>query len=180
MKLRRVVRIFAGLLGCCVTLLACADLQLTPEGAAPNPPPTRPDAGDAGDAAVNVTTTQCMQDALSGTVLCKQLSLCPSAAVDPQLFGPCGYVNRGGLYTLECICNAEFMCSMGPISSCEQAFALLKQTNYQQVCSQIGSAACTTSRRSGSVTPPGGKSGCDRECARTCSGSKSCLELCGC
>jgi hypothetical protein len=180
----RLFRVGFAVLATGSVLAACADLELTPEGAIrPARDAAAPDATDGGDAAsaTNVTTGQCMQDALTGTVLCKTLSLCPRASVDPQTFASCGYVNRNGSYTLECLCNGEFLCLMGRATTCDQAQALLQQTSYQQVCNQIGGAACNIGRTSSSSSSgSNGKPGCDRECARTCSGSKSCLELCGC
>jgi hypothetical protein len=178
------------LVGLAVPAAACSGIKLLDDGTSTEPAATS-DAGDGGDArpAPVVSLTRCLQDNNSGVVLCKEFSVCPAAPVDSRDFGACGYFDRGGTYTLECLCNVEYLCSMGSVNTCAGAKALLANVSYQQVCNQIGGTSCVQLPKAGtsSGTTSGGSSGssgtkpgCDRDCARSCGGSRSCLDVCGC
>ncbi|MFO0679009.1 MAG: hypothetical protein U0169_20945 [Polyangiaceae bacterium] len=123
----------------------------------------------------------CAQDPISKVTLCTTVSVCPTIAVDHDLFPNCGYRIRKDGFVLECWCNG-YVCPMGTPTTCQQVSDLLAQQSEVGVCTQVEEGRCT----GGSAVADAGTSGsgqlvgCDRDCMKTCGGSEDCQRLCGC
>jgi hypothetical protein len=134
--------------------------------------------GGGADAA---TGAGCGRDATTGVVLCSAISICPSLAVDPDMWPGCGYRLRGEVIDIECLCDG-MLCPLGAPTTCAQAKQLLESQNVISVCGQRDDGRCTPAGSSSGTGGSGGSapSGCDKTCQSQCGGDPSCNQLCGC
>lgn len=128
-----------------------------------------------GDAGAAMLGADCFVDNV-GVELCAAISGCPDVVVDRSTFPHCGFRVRGSAIDLECSCYGE-LCPMGVATSCTEAAKLLGSQYEASVCAQVQEGRCTTPRATPTTQTP---SSCDRACAAECSGSGTCLKLCGC
>jgi hypothetical protein len=155
-----------------LALTSCLQISTgSPDGGAQNATPSSQTA-TATDAATAVRGSDCV-DFGSGVVLCTSTSLCPTVAVDHDLYPNCGFRIPATSIDLECVCN-DALCPMGSVLSCSQAAQLLASQAEVTVCTQASEQRCAT--LSTSPAP----SSCDRSCATGCVSDPLCLKLCGC
>jgi hypothetical protein len=126
----------------------------------------------AKDGASSNTGADCV-DFGSGVVLCTSISLCPSIAVDHDLYPNCGFRIPGNSIDLECVCD-NALCPVGSALSCTQARNLLDSQAEVIVCAQAAEGRCAALSVRNSV------SSCNQSCAADCVGDPACLKLCGC
>jgi hypothetical protein len=123
----------------------------------------------------------CGAESTTGATLCTAISLCPTLAVDHDVYPNCGFRIRGQAIDLECACSGA-LCPIGAPATCEQAARLLSGQTELQVCSQVNEGRCTTPtpQSTSSSASSSGSSTCDRTCAGECGGDPGCVKLCGC
>ncbi|MDP9002403.1 MAG: hypothetical protein M3O46_20110 [Myxococcota bacterium] len=126
------------------------------------------DAGPSG--------TNCFQDPVSRVILCEQIDLCAGVRVDPGAFPDCGFrMQIGAHLDLECLCGTA-LCPVGVPTSCDQVKPLLDAQSALVVCGQQAEGRCVDVV----ATDAGTVGTCDKACAADCTGSPSCIQLCGC
>ncbi len=99
------------------------------------------DAAATADAAA-ATGAGCTDDLGGGLKLCTYISICPTLAVDHDLYPNCGFRIRGQIIDLECVCQG-MLCPMGAPTSCTQAAQLMTDQHEILVCQQIDEGRCT-------------------------------------
>ena len=166
--MRAILRLFAF-----VPLMACAPNQ----GAGA-------DAGAEGGTSASSPSAQpqgagCGAESTTGATLCTAISLCPTVAVDHDVYPNCGFRIHGQAIDLECACNGA-LCPIGAPTTCAQAAQLLSGQTELQVCSQVNEGRCTTPTPASSSSSSSGSGTCDRTCAGECGGDPGCVRLCGC
>jgi hypothetical protein len=146
------------------------------------------DAGAEGGASAassggpQVQGAGCGAESTTGQTLCTAISLCPTLAVDHDVYPNCGFRIRGQAIDLECACNGA-LCPIGAPATCDQAKQLLAGQTELQVCTQVNDGRCTTptpQATSSASSSSGAASTCDRTCAGECGGDPGCVKLCGC
>jgi hypothetical protein len=155
--------------------------------------PTSSKSTDAGTVTIPVPTgtggavssaamgTGCGTD--NGVTLCLGTSECPSISVDQGVFPECGFYFANGSVSLACLCS-NYLCPIGPASTCDEAMSLLQSSNEGTVCGAASNNGClalsagTTDTDAGTTADSG--SGCDESCASMCAGVPDCIQLCGC
>jgi hypothetical protein len=106
---------------------------------------TASDAGTDADAS-GIQTADCFQDKLSGIVLCRATSLCPTVYVDETLYPDCGFRVTGNTAQLLCLCNGEQLCPGVAAVRCTDFATFLNQNSELSVCSRVADGLCSSIR----------------------------------
>src|SRR4051794_10610798 len=91
-------------------LMLGACLEINAGGADGGAATASPASDAAGPEAA--TTSGCATDSATGLMLCTAISLCPSLAVDHDLYPHCGFRPAGNTLDLECVCG-DYLCPVG-------------------------------------------------------------------
>lgn len=120
----------------------CLEIGLGPTDAST---PAASDAGTDADAS-GIQTADCFQDAVSGIVLCRATSLCPTVYVDETLYPDCGFRVIGNSAQLLCLCNGEQLCPGVAAVRCTDYATFLNQNSELSICSRVADGLCSSIR----------------------------------
>jgi len=122
------------------------------------------------------TGTNCQTDPTGRALLCEQIDLCPSIAVDPGIFPNCGFrLNGASALDIECVCG-DSLCPVGTPQTCAEVAQLLGGQSGLVVCEQVSEGRCVAL----GPVEAGAQSSCTPACQTECAGEPGCLSLCGC